>query len=191
MQVKALADRLHSDHGRIDVLVNDIWGAEVLKGGPAQWNTPIWELDLDDGLRLLRLAIDTHLITSHHLLPLLIAAPGGLRGRGDRRHHRVQRDALPHLGVLRPRQGGGEPARVLQGHELAPHGATALAITPGWLRSEMMLEAFGVSEENWRDAVGNSAPDGFRAVRIASLRRARGRGPGIRLRPTPGGTSSR
>ena len=60
------------------MLVNDIWGGELLKGGPAEWNTPIWEHDLDNGLRILRLAIDTHLITSHHLLPLLIDRPGGL-----------------------------------------------------------------------------------------------------------------
>ena len=69
-QVARLADQIRSDHGHIDVLVNDIWGGELLKGGPPQWNTPIWELDLEDGLRILRLAIDTHLITSHHLLPL-------------------------------------------------------------------------------------------------------------------------
>src|SRR6476659_6989105 len=77
-QVKNLAERIRKDHGHIDVLVNDIWGAELLKGGPADWNTPIWELDLDDGLRILRLAIDTHLITSHHLAPLLVGPPGGL-----------------------------------------------------------------------------------------------------------------
>ena len=70
--------RRRSDHGHIHVLVNDIWGAELLKGGPADWNTPIWEHDLDKGLRILRLAIDTHLITSHHLLPLLVDEPGGL-----------------------------------------------------------------------------------------------------------------
>src|SRR4051812_31183592 len=70
-QVKALADRIREDHGHVDVLVNDIWGAEILKGGPAEWKTPIWEHDLDKGLRILRLAIDTHLITSHHLLPLV------------------------------------------------------------------------------------------------------------------------
>ena len=106
---------LRAEYGHIDVLVNDIWGGELLKGGPAEWNTPIWELDLDDGLRLLRLAIDTHLITSHHLLPLLVDQPGGLRRRGHRRHHRAQRVALPHLRLLRPGQGGGEPARVLPG----------------------------------------------------------------------------
>src|SRR5262245_26242437 len=77
-QVRELAERIRRDHGRLDVLVNDIWGGERLKGGPAQWDTPIWELNLADGLRILRLAIDTHLITSHHLLPLLIERRGGL-----------------------------------------------------------------------------------------------------------------
>ena len=77
-QVRALADRVRSDYGRIDILVNDIWGAEMLKGPPPTWNRPIWELDLDDGLRILRLGVDTHLITSHCLLPLLVAQPGGL-----------------------------------------------------------------------------------------------------------------
>ncbi len=78
VQVGALAARVRKDHGHVDVMVNDIWGAENLKGGPADWNTPIWEHDLEKGLRILRLAIDTHLITSHHLLPLLIDEPGGL-----------------------------------------------------------------------------------------------------------------
>jgi NAD(P)-dependent dehydrogenase (short-subunit alcohol dehydrogenase family) len=77
-QVQALADRIGAEHGHIDVLVNDIWGAELLKGGPADWNKPVWEVDLDAGLRTLRLAIDTHIITSHHLLPLMVARPGGL-----------------------------------------------------------------------------------------------------------------
>ena len=77
-QVMGLAKQIRNAHGHIDVLVNDIWGAEQLKGGPPDWNKPIWELDLQKGLRILRLAIDTHLITSHHLLPLLISRPGGL-----------------------------------------------------------------------------------------------------------------
>ena len=107
--------------GRLDVLVNDIWGAERLKS--LEWNTPVWEHDLDNGLRILRLAIDTHLITSHPRCRCSSAArrPGR---RDDRRHARVQRRALPRLGVLRPRQD----AVVLrlafaQGHELEPHGA--------------------------------------------------------------------
>ena len=77
-QVQALADRIRNDYGAIDLLVNDIWGAEVLKGHPPTWNRPIWEHDLDDGLRILRLGIDTHLITAHCLLPLLVTRPGGL-----------------------------------------------------------------------------------------------------------------
>jgi NAD(P)-dependent dehydrogenase (short-subunit alcohol dehydrogenase family) len=76
-EVESLAARVRRDYGRIDILVNDIWGAEVLKGGPRDWNTPIWQHDLGKGLRILRLAIDTHLITSHFLLPLLIERPGG------------------------------------------------------------------------------------------------------------------
>src|SRR5262249_1259415 len=76
--VRDLAERIRKEHGHIAVLVNDIWGAERLKGGPAQWNTPLWKLNLDDGLRILRLGVDTHLITSHYLLPLLVERPGGL-----------------------------------------------------------------------------------------------------------------
>ena len=77
--VKRLADDLRrTTHGHIDILVNDIWGAEVLKGGPSEWNTPLWKHDLENGLRILRLGVDTHLITSHHLLPLVILRPGGL-----------------------------------------------------------------------------------------------------------------
>jgi NAD(P)-dependent dehydrogenase (short-subunit alcohol dehydrogenase family) len=151
-QVAHLADRLRADHGRIDILVNDIWGAEVLKGGPPQWNTPIWELDLGDGLRTLRLAIDTHLITSHHLLPLLIERPGGLLvevtdGTADYNASRYRISVFYDLAKVAVNR-----LAFSQGHELEAHGATAVAITPGFLRSEMMLEAFGVTEANWRDS---------------------------------------
>ena len=162
-QVKELARRLRTEHGHIDVLVNDIWGGEVLKGGPPQWNTPLWKLNLDDGLRILRLAIDTHLITSHHLLPLLVDQPGGLvvevtdgTTRYNDGHYRIS--AFYDLAKVSVNR-----LAYSQGHELAAHGATAVAITPGWLRSEMMLEAFGVTEENWRDAIGadGRAPPDF------------------------------
>jgi NAD(P)-dependent dehydrogenase (short-subunit alcohol dehydrogenase family) len=159
-EVKELADRLRTDYGRIDILVNDIWGGEKLKGGPSEWNTPVWEHDLEKGMRILRLAIDTHIITSHHLLPLLIGKPGGLvvevtdgTAAYNASHYRISvYYDLAKVAVNR--------LAFSQGHELAPHGATAVAITPGWLRSEMMLEAFGVSEENWRDAL-KVAPPGF------------------------------
>ena len=160
-QVKALADRIRTNHGHIDVLVNDIWGAEVLKGGPAEWNTPIWRHDLDKGLRILRLAFDTHLITSHHLLPLMIDRPGGLLvevtdGTNDYNASRYRISVYYDLAKVAVNR-----LAFSQGHELAPHGGTAVAITPGWLRSEMMLDAFGVTEANWRDAIGHRAPPDF------------------------------
>ncbi len=166
-QVRRLAERVSADHGHLDVLVNDIWGAEALKGPPPTWNTPIWRHDLETGLRILRLAVDTHLITSHHLLPLLVDRPGGLlvevtdgtaAFNADTYRISVYYD-LAKVAVNR--------LCFSQGHELEPHGATALAITPGWLRSEMMLDNFGVTEGNWRDALNGeiagcpAAPEGF------------------------------
>jgi NAD(P)-dependent dehydrogenase (short-subunit alcohol dehydrogenase family) len=152
-EVKGLAERLNKEFGKIDILVNDIWGAELLKGGPAEWNMPVWKLDLGKGLRILRLAIDTHIITSRYLLPLLISRPGGLvvevtdgTTTYNASHYRISvYYDLAKVAVNR--------LAFSQGHELAPYGATAVAITPGWLRSEMMLENFGVSEDNWRDAL--------------------------------------
>ena len=147
--VRALVDRIDDEQGRLDLLVNDIWGGEHLFA----WDTPVWEHDLDKGLRLLRLAVETHAITSHHALPLLLRRPGGLvvemtDGTADynRDTYRVSFFYdLAKSSVLR--------MAFALGHELGPRGATAVALTPGWLRSEIMLEQFGVREENWRDAL--------------------------------------
>jgi NAD(P)-dependent dehydrogenase (short-subunit alcohol dehydrogenase family) len=147
-QVAALVERIDADHGRLDVLVNDIWGAEHL----FEWSKPVWEHDLDRGLRLLRLALDTHLITSHHALPLLIRRPGGLvvevtDGTADYNadHYRVSLFYdLAKTSVTRIAWG--------QAQELRPHGATAVALTPGWMRSEAMLDNHRISESNWREA---------------------------------------
>ncbi|MGW3986386.1 SDR family oxidoreductase [Streptomyces sp. NPDC004830] len=148
-QVRALVDRIAREQGRLDVLVNDIWGGEKL----FEWESPLWEHDLDNGLRLLRLAVETHAVTSHHALPLLLRHPGGLvvevtDGTADynRDHYRVNFFYdLAKSSVLR--------MAFALGHELGPRGATAVALTPGWMRSELMLETFGVSEDNWRDAL--------------------------------------
>ncbi|MYS88477.1 MULTISPECIES: SDR family oxidoreductase [Streptomyces] len=149
VQVRALVDRIADEQGRLDVLVNDIWGGENL----FEWETPLWEHDLDNGLRLLRLAVETHAITSHHALPLLLRHPGGLvvevtDGTADYNadNYRVNFFYdLAKASVLR--------MAFALGHELGPRGATAVALTPGWLRSEMMLDHFGVREDNWRDAL--------------------------------------
>jgi NAD(P)-dependent dehydrogenase (short-subunit alcohol dehydrogenase family) len=148
-QVKALVARVDAEQGRLDVLVNDIWGGEGLFG----WDTPVWEHDLDNGLKLLRNAVDTHAITSHFALPLLLRRPGGLvvevtDGTNDYNRDRYRLNLfydLAKMSVLR--------MAFILGHELGPRGATAVSLTPGWLRSEMMLEHFGVTEENWRDAL--------------------------------------
>ena len=158
-EVEALVERIDGEQGRLDVLVNDIWGAEMLKGGPTDWNKPIWELDLDDGLRILRLAIDTHLITSHHLLPLLIDKPGGLLvevtdGTAEHNASRYRISVFYDLAKVAVNR-----LAFSQGHELEPFGVTAVAVTPGWLRSEMMLDAFDVSEKNWRES--DIAPPDF------------------------------
>ena len=157
-QVRDLADQIRRAFGHIDILVNDIWGAEQLKGGPQDWNTPIWRLDLQKGMRILRLGIDTHLTTSHYLLPLLIDRPGGLvvevtDGTTDYNASRYRISVFYDLAKVAVNR-----LAFSQGHELKPHQATAVAVTPGWLRSEMMLDAYKVTEDNWRSAV---APPGF------------------------------
>jgi NAD(P)-dependent dehydrogenase (short-subunit alcohol dehydrogenase family) len=146
--VAALVARIDADQGRLDLLVNDVWGGENL----LEFNSPIWEHDLANGLRMLRQQLDTHLITSHHALPLLLRSPGGLvveitDGTADY-HETHYRESIFYdlckTGVIRMAWGLAQ--------ELGPRGATAVALTPGWLRSEMMLEHFGVREDNWRDA---------------------------------------
>ena len=147
-QVQALVARIDADHGRLDVLVNDIWGGELL----TEWNVPVWQHSLDKGLRILRLGIDTHLVTSHFALPLLIRSPGGLAVEmtdGTAEYNQVNYRLsmfydLVKTGVQRIAWGLAK--------ELEPHGCTAVALTPGWLRSEMMMGHYGVTEENWRDA---------------------------------------
>jgi NAD(P)-dependent dehydrogenase (short-subunit alcohol dehydrogenase family) len=151
-QVRALAERIDRDHGRLDVLVNDVWGGDPL----AEWNKPLWQHSLDKGLRLLRLAVDTHIITSHYALPLLIKEPGGLVVEitdGTSQYNATYRGTvglyydLAKVSAIR--------LALVLADEVRPHGATAVSLTPGWLRSEMMLEGFGVTEDNWRDATAS------------------------------------
>jgi NAD(P)-dependent dehydrogenase (short-subunit alcohol dehydrogenase family) len=147
-EVAALVARIRADHGRLDVLVNDIWGGEKLM----EWNKAVWQHNLEKGLRMLRLGIDTHLITAHHALPLLIERPGGLLVEvtdGTAEYNAAHYRLSPFYDLAKV-----AVTRMAWAHaqDLAPHGATAVSLTPGWLRSEMMLEAFGVTEETWRDA---------------------------------------
>ncbi|WP_104139881.1 SDR family oxidoreductase [Arthrobacter sp. ZGTC131] len=146
-EVAELIRRIDAERGRLDILVNDVWGGENL----VEWNTPLWEHNLDAGLKMLHGAVDTHLVTSHFALPLLIRRPGGLvveMTDGTREyntaHYRLSAFYdLAKSAVLR--------LAFSQAEELKPFGCTALALTPGWMRSEMMLEHYGVTEANWRD----------------------------------------
>ena len=146
-QVEALVERIRREQGALHVLVNDIWGATRM-----EWNRTVWQSSLDYGLRTLRLAIDTHAITSHFAVPLLIETRGGLvvevtdgTTEYNAGHYRVSffydlaKSAVNRMAFA-------------LAHELRPHGATAVALTPGWLRSEAMLDAYRVSEANWQDA---------------------------------------
>jgi NAD(P)-dependent dehydrogenase (short-subunit alcohol dehydrogenase family) len=146
-EVRALAARIEAEQGGLHILVNDIWGATTM-----EWNKSVWESSLDNGLRTLRRGVETHAITSHFALPLLIKTPGGLvvevtdgTDEYNARNYRVSFFYdLAKAAVNR--------MAFALAHELQPYGATALSLTPGWLRSEFMLGEFGVSEANWRDA---------------------------------------
>jgi NAD(P)-dependent dehydrogenase (short-subunit alcohol dehydrogenase family) len=151
-QVQALVERIRREQGRLDVLVNDVWGGEKL----SEWNKAVWEHDLDKGLRILRLAIDTHLITAHHALPLLIERPGGLLvevtdGTAEYNANNYRLSPFYDLAKVAVIRMAWAHAK-----DLAKHAATSVSITPGWLRSEMMLDNYGVREENWRDATAKS-----------------------------------
>jgi NAD(P)-dependent dehydrogenase (short-subunit alcohol dehydrogenase family) len=147
-QVQALVARIERERGRLDLLVNDVWGADFL----IQWKVPLWQQSLEKGLHMLRLAIDTHIITSHFALPLLIRNPGGLLvemtdGTADYNDANYRVSLFYDLAKT-------SVSRLAwaQAQELQPHRCTAVALTPGWLRSEQMLDNYGVTEANWRDA---------------------------------------
>lgn len=154
-QVGALVARIEGDHGRLDILVNDIGGEHYVDFGRR-----LWEYDLDRGLRLLRAGLESHLITGHHALGLLTRRPGGLvieitDGSTDYNTTRFRETVFMDLTKTAVnRLAFGE------GHELAPLGCCAVAVTPGWLRSEMMLDVFGVTEDNWLDATRRPATEG-------------------------------
>jgi len=129
------------------VLVNDIWGATKM-----EWNATVWESDLEYGLQTLRRAIDTHAITSHFALPLMIKQPGVLvvEVTDGTAEYNAANYRVSHFYDLA--KAANLRSAFALGHELKKYGGTAVAITPGWLRSEHMLEAYGVTEANWQEA---------------------------------------
>ena len=144
-EVRALVERIAREQdGRLDLLVNGVWGGDPL----TDWEHPLWEQDLEQGLRLLRQAVETHIVTSRFALPLLVNRGSGLvieltDGNTARYRGSFFYD-IAKATVIRLAQA--------QAAELAPRGVTAIALTPGFLRSEAVLDHFGVTPENWREA---------------------------------------
>ena len=144
-EVRALVERIRREAGRLDVLVNDVWGGDAL----TEWGTPFWELDLGKGFEMLRRAVHTHVITARHAAPLLLETRGSLLVEV------TDGDAAWYRGTLFYDLAKNAVARLAfaMSEELRPRGVAALAVTPGFLRSEAVLDHFGVTEATWRDAV--------------------------------------
>ena len=143
-EVKGLFQKIREEQGRLDILVNDIWGGDAL----TEWGTPFWELTPENADTLLRRSLWSHIVTSRYGVPLMMGREGGLiveitdtlnfGYKGNLYYDLVKQS------VVRLAFGMAE--------ELQEHRITSVAITPGFLRSEAMLEHFGVTEENWQDA---------------------------------------
>lgn len=146
--VRALVDRIRSEQGRLDVLVNDIFGGDRY----AQWETPLWEHDLDGGLRMLRMGVETHIITTAVALPLILETDDGLLVEMTDGTSEANAGDRPGVGFYYDYVKAGVD-RLVRNFARDLHGTpvAAVGVTPGWLRSERMLEGFGVTEENWRD----------------------------------------
>lgn len=148
--VDGLIARIKAEHGRLDILVNDIFGGDRYM----QWDTKLWEHDLDGGLRMLRMGVDTHLITCAKALPLLLQSEEGLvveMTDGTSEYNKNYRRKVGFYYDL-VKASVERITRALAA-ELAGEDCVAVAVTPGWLRSEAMLEEYGVTERNWRDAL--------------------------------------
>lgn len=144
-EVAALFERIRRDEGRLDVLVNDVWGGDAL----TEWGKRFWELDLDKGFLMLERAVNAHIITSRFGVPLLLEGSTGLvvevtDGASDYYRGNLFYDLAKATAI----RLASDMAIDLKGT-----GVTAVAVTPGFLRSEAVLEHFGVAEENWHEAI--------------------------------------
>jgi NAD(P)-dependent dehydrogenase (short-subunit alcohol dehydrogenase family) len=143
-EVEAVVEQIVKEHGRLDVLVNSIAGEEPLMG---QWGS-FWQVDVTHADHVFRQSLLSHIVTAKHVAPHMIRKRRGLIVEV------TENDALG---------GGGNPLAwsvklatkglaLNMAAELYTHKVTAVAITPGFLRSEAMLDGLGVTESNWRDA---------------------------------------
>jgi NAD(P)-dependent dehydrogenase (short-subunit alcohol dehydrogenase family) len=145
-QVEALFERIAAEqNGQLDIVVNDIWGGDEL----AEWGVPFWNHSLEAGLKMLDRAVNTHIITSHYAAPLLVK-----RNRGvifeitDGKTYDYRGTFFYDLVKVSVMRMAFSMAK-----ELEVYNVAAIAVTPGFLRSEAMLDHFGVTEQTWREAV--------------------------------------
>ena len=148
-EVERLFARVRTDHGRLDILVNDIWGGDEM----IEWGAPFWELDTSKGFTMLEGAVHSHIITSRLGVPMMVERNAGLivevtdgetMGYRGNLFYDLAKNATIRLGYA-------------MSSDLHAHRITALTVTPGFLRSEAMLDGFGVTEENWRDAIAQDS----------------------------------
>ena len=146
--VRRLVDRIRSEQGRLDVLVNDIFGGDRY----AQWGTPLWEHDLEGGLRMLRMGVETHIVTAAVALPLILHTGEGLLVEMTDGTSEANSGDRPGVGFYYDYVKAGVDRLVRNfARDLSDTAVAAVGVTPGWLRSERMLEGFGVTEDTWRE----------------------------------------
>ncbi len=144
--VRGLVTRIDSEQGRLDVLVNDVFGGDRY----AQWQTPLWEHDLEGGLRMLRMGIETHVITASLALPLMLDTGGGLLVEMTDGTSEANSGDRPGVGFYYDFVKAGVDRLVRNfARDLSDTPVAAVGVTPGWMRSERMLDGFGITEDTW------------------------------------------
>ena len=154
-QVAALVSAIEAEQGRLDLLVNDIFGGDRYM----EWDRPLWEHDWSGGLRMLQMGVHTHLLTCRAAIPLILRTAAAFGTRGllvemtdgtSQANAEFRRNVGFYYDLVK-----ANVERIVIGLDAELEGlpVTAVGVTPGWLRSEKMLEDFGVAEANWRDAV--------------------------------------
>jgi NAD(P)-dependent dehydrogenase (short-subunit alcohol dehydrogenase family) len=178
--VAELLAGISREQGRLDLLVNDIFGGDTYM----EWDKPLWEHDWAGGLRMLQMGVHTHLITARAAIPLMLRTAETHGSHGlvvemtdgtSEANAEFRRNVGFYYDLVK-----ANVERIVKGlnSELENSPVTVVGVTPGWLRSEKMLENFGVSEANWRDALeerpgfGISESPAYVARGVAALARA-------------------
>jgi NAD(P)-dependent dehydrogenase (short-subunit alcohol dehydrogenase family) len=156
-EVKKLVALIKRHHQGLDILVNDVWGGDAL----TEFGKPFWTVNLNNGLQMLKQAIHSHIITSHYAVPLMLARGQKGRGRGGIIFEITDGDAFYYRGNIFYDLVKISVIRLAfaMAHELRKRDITSVALTPGFLRSEAVLDHFGVTEANWKEVGKKNTPN--------------------------------